>query len=99
MKLETNNCCHFNLPHLSLYYQDRIDFANTFETIWHFNNIYVSGTSYFPILGATFKPGPLNMWAAYQRRDLAKEEGEMYIPIIAGEEKPQGDQILASFES
>jgi len=79
--------------------QDRIDFANTFETIWHFNNIYVSGTSYFPILGATFKPGPLNMWASYQRRDLAKEQGEMYIPIIAGEEKPQGDQILASFES
>jgi len=79
--------------------QDRIDFANTFKTIWHFSNIYVSGTSYFPILGATFKPGPLNMWAAYQRRDLAKEEGEIYIPILASEGKPPGDQILASFES
>lgn len=79
--------------------QDRIDFANTFKTIWHFQNIYVAGTSYFPILGATFKPGPLDMWISYQRRDLANNLGEVYLPVLAGEEKPQGDQILESFES
>lgn len=79
--------------------QDRMDFANSFETIWHFQNIYVSGTSYFPILGAILKPGPLNMWSSYQRRDLANNEGEMYIPVLAGEEPPQGDQILESFET
>lgn len=79
--------------------QDRIDFANTFKTIWHFQNIYVSGTSYFPILGATFKPGPLNMWTTYQRRDLANDQGEVYIPVLAGEGKPKGDQILESFAS
>mmetsp|Transcript_24289 Transcript_24289/g.53485 ORF Transcript_24289/g.53485 Transcript_24289/m.53485 type:complete len:530 (+) Transcript_24289:138-1727(+) len=79
--------------------QDRLDFANSFQTIWHFQNIYVSGTSYFPILGATFKPGPLKMWSIYQRRDLANDEGEVYIPTLAGEGKPQGDQILESFQN
>lgn len=79
--------------------QDRIDFANSFKTIWHFQNIYVSGTSYFPILGAIFKPGPLQMWSSYQRRDLVNNDGEVYIPVLAGEGKPQGDQILESFES
>ena len=38
------------------------------------------------------------MWATYQRRDLANDQGEVYIPALAGEEKPQGDQILKSFE-
>ena len=80
-------------------YQDRIDFADSFKTIWHFSNIYVAGTSYFPILGAAFKPNPLGMWIAYQRRDLADNKGEIYVPILAGEDMPQGDQILESFES
>ena len=80
-------------------FQDRIDFANSFKTIWHFQNIYVSGTSYFPIMGAIFKPGPLNMWTSYQRRDLANNEGEVYLPILSGEEKPNGEQILESFET
>jgi len=79
--------------------QDRIDFANSFETIWHFQNLYVSGTSYFPILGAVFKPGPLGMWSSYQRRDLRNNEGEIYIPVLAGEDRQKGDQILESFES
>lgn len=76
----------------------RIDFADSFKTIWHFQNIYVSGTSYFPILGAIFKPGPLQMWSSYQRRDLSNNKGEVYVPVLAGEEKPQGDQILQSFD-
>lgn len=78
--------------------QDRIDFANSFKTIWHFQNLYVSGTSYFPILGAIFKPGPLHMWSSYQRRDLVNNQGELYVPILAGEEKQDGQQILQSFE-
>lgn len=79
--------------------QDRLDFADTFKPIWHFQNIYVSGTSYFPILGSIFKPGPRAMWIAHQRRDLANNEGEVYVPILAGEEMPQGDEILEAFES
>ena len=42
--------------------QQRIDFANSFETVYHFQNIYVSGTSYFPILGATTKLHPTEQW-------------------------------------
>ncbi|KAG7371850.1 DUF1995 domain containing protein [Nitzschia inconspicua] len=79
--------------------QDRIDFANSFKPIWHFQNIYVSGTSYFPILGSIFKPGPRDMWIAHQRRDLANDEGEVYVPILAGEEMPKGDEILNSFDN
>jgi adenylate kinase len=79
--------------------QDRIDFANSFKPVWHFQNIYVSGTSYFPILGSIFKPGPRDMWIAHQRRDLANSEGEVYVPILAGEETPWSDEILEAFES
>lgn len=39
------------------------------------------------------------MWSSFQRRDLANNEGEMYVPVISGEGKPQGDQILDSFEN
>lgn len=78
--------------------QERLDFENSFETIWHFQNIYVAGTSYFPILGSIFKPSPLGMWIAHQRRDLVNNEGEIYVPILAGEIKPKGDEILEAFE-
>ena len=77
--------------------QDRIDFANSFEKIFHFQNIYVSGTSYFPILGSITKLRPSECWVAHQRRDLVSNE-EVYIPVLASEEKPKGDEILASFE-
>lgn len=60
--------------------QQRLDFANSFETIFHFQNIYISGTSYFPILGATTKLHPEQPYIAHQRRDLAIDEGEIYIP-------------------
>ena len=60
--------------------QARIDFAQTFGTIFHFQNIYVSGTSYFPILGAITKLHPEEPWIAHQRRDYANNEGEIYVP-------------------
>ena len=60
--------------------QARIDFANTFETIFHFQNIYVSGTSYFPILGTITKLHPEEPWIAHQRRDYANNAGEIYVP-------------------
>jgi adenylate kinase len=78
--------------------QERIDFENTFKTIWHFQNLYVSGTSYFPILGSMTKSSPLAAWVAHQRRDLANNEGEVYIPVLAGEEMPKGDVVLENFE-
>ena len=78
--------------------QQRIDFANTFKTIWHFQNIYVSGTSYFPILGSMTKLSPLGPWVAHQRRDLI-DGGEMYVPVLASEEMPNGEEVLESFEA
>jgi adenylate kinase len=77
--------------------QERIDFADSFKTIWHFQNLYVSGTSYFPILGSMTKSSPLAAWVAHQRRDLANNDGEVYIPVLAGEEMPKGDVILENF--
>jgi adenylate kinase len=35
--------------------QQRMDFVSSFETIYHWQNVYVSGTSYFPILGTITK--------------------------------------------
>lgn len=77
--------------------QERLDFANSFKTIYHFQNIYVSGTSYFPILGAVNKPGYQMPWAAYQRRDWADEEGEVYVPMLSTEEQPDGEMITGTF--
>jgi len=78
--------------------QQRIDFANSFKTIYHFQNIYVSGTSYFPILGSMTKLSPLAPWVAHQRRDLANDGGEIYLPVLASEYMPEGEAILESFE-
>lgn len=78
--------------------QQRIDFANSFETVFHFQNIYVSGTSYFPILGAVTKMTPTEQWIAHQRRDFANGEGEIYVPVLASESKPEGEAILEAFE-
>ena len=60
--------------------KERIDFANSFSTVFHFQNIYVSGTSYFPILGSITKLHPDEPWIAHQRRDYANDGGEVYIP-------------------
>jgi adenylate kinase len=78
---------------------ERMQFANSFQPIWHFQNIYVSGTSYFPILGSMTKLSPLGPWVAHQRRDLANNEGEVYVPVLAGEDRPPGDVILECFAS
>ena len=79
--------------------KDRMDFANSFQTIYHFQNIYVSGTSYFPILGSMTKLTPRSAWVAHQRRDLmGNEQGEIYVPVLSCETKPDGEVILESFD-
>jgi adenylate kinase len=77
--------------------KDRMEFADSFKTIWHFQNIYVSGTSYFPILGSMSKLSPLGPWVAHQRRDLRNNEGELYVPVLAGEDRPSGQAVLETF--
>jgi adenylate kinase len=77
--------------------QQRIDFAQSFQTAYHFQNTYVSGTSYFPILGATTKLHPSLPWVSYQRRDYA-DGGEIYIPVLAKETMPTGEDIMAALE-
>jgi hypothetical protein len=66
----------------------------------HFFPYYeqVSGTSYFPILGAIAKLHPSEPWVAHQRRDYANGAGEVYVPVLSGETKPMGEAILANFE-
>lgn len=78
--------------------QDRINFAESFQTIFHFQNIYVSGTSYFPILGSLTKLSPRQQWVAHQRRDLLHEKGELYVPVLSSEVTPNGEEILGAFD-
>ena len=78
--------------------QDRINFAESFKTIYHFQNIYVSGTSYFPILGSVTKLSPQQQWVAHQRRDVLNEQSEIYVPILSSEERPSGEEILEAFD-
>lgn len=79
--------------------KERIEFAESFLPIFHFQNIYVSGTSYFPILGSMTKLAPRDPWIAHQRRDLVNDGGEVYVPILACEERPDGEAVLAAFQS
>ena len=78
--------------------KQRIEFAESFETIFHFQNLYISGTSYFPILGAMTKLRPSHPWVAHQRRDLRGNAGEVYVPMICAEDKPSGEVLLGTFE-
>jgi adenylate kinase len=78
--------------------KERMEFADSFKTVFSFQNIYVSGTSYFPILGAVTKTGHDEPWIAYQRRDRLGDEGEIYIPILSSEQQPDGESILEAFD-
>lgn len=77
--------------------QERLDFANSFETIYQFSNIYISGTSYFPILGSVVKLGPLEPWVAHQRRDLLNDDGEVYLPVYSSETVPENEVLMSTF--
>ena len=77
--------------------QQRLDFANSFETIFQFRNIYTSGTSYFPILGSVVKLGPSEPWVAHQRRDVVNNGGEVYLPTYASETVPDNEVIMTTF--
>lgn len=79
--------------------QERIDFANSFKTVYHFQCTYVTGTSYFPILGALNKPGYDETWISYQRRDRANNDGEIYVPMLSTEGPPDGQMMLDTFDN
>ena len=79
--------------------QQRLDFENSFDTIFQFQNIYFSGTSYFPILGSIVKLSPAQQWVAHQRRDLANDGGEVYVPVYASETKPDGEVLTDLMKS
>lgn len=78
--------------------KERIEFASSFETVFHFQNIYISGTSYFPILGAITKLRPSEPWVAHQRFDYLDGDGEIYVPVLSSENIPTGEAIMESFE-
>ncbi|KAL7511341.1 hypothetical protein ACHAXN_008258 [Cyclotella atomus] len=78
--------------------QQRLDFEKSFETIFQFQNIYFSGTSYFPILGSVVKLGPTQPWVAHQRRDIADDGGEVYLPVYSSETKPDSEILMGTFE-
>ena len=77
---------------------DRIKFADSFKTIYQFQNTYVSGTSYFPIVGCLTKLKPSDPWIAHQRRDLINNGGEVYVPVLSTETKPDGEIMMKTFE-
>lgn len=77
--------------------QQRMDFSNSFKTIYQFQNSYTSGTSYFPILGSIVKLGPLEPWVAHQRRDLVNDGGEVYLPVYSSETIPDNEVLMKTF--
>mmetsp|Transcript_28016 Transcript_28016/g.43562 ORF Transcript_28016/g.43562 Transcript_28016/m.43562 type:complete len:526 (+) Transcript_28016:137-1714(+) len=77
---------------------ERIAFQNSFKSIYHFQCTYISGTSYFPIFGALGKFGPTEPWIAYHRRDRVNNGGEIYIPIVAGEDRPESEVVMKAAE-
>ena len=80
--------------------QQRLDFINSFETIFQFQNMYRSGTSYFPILGSLVKLGPMEPWVAHKRMDLAgDEEGEVYLPVYSSETQPESDILMVTMSN
>jgi adenylate kinase len=79
--------------------QDRLNFAQSFDTVYYFRNTYMSGTSYFPILGATTKLHPSQPWISYQRRDYADNKGEVYVPIFASEVPPTSEQLMEAIQN
>ena len=78
---------------------ERIAFQKSFEPIFHFQCNYVSGTSYFPILGATCRFGASEPWIVYQRRDRANDGGEVYLPILSDEVLPDSEMIMKVMKS
>ena len=58
----------------------------------------MTGTSYFPILAAVGKIGPIQPWVVYQRRDRINGDGEAYLPILSTEEEPSGAMMMNAFE-
>lgn len=58
----------------------------------------MSGTSYFPILGSIVKLGPTEPWVAHQRRDLADNVGEVYLPVYSSETKPDNEVLMGTFD-
>jgi adenylate kinase len=80
--------------------QQRLDFVNSFETIFQFQNMYRSGTSYFPILGSVVKLGPVEPWVAHQRMDLAGDvEGEVYLPVYSSETQPESEVLMVTMSN
>jgi adenylate kinase len=80
--------------------QQRLDFINSFETIFQFQNMYRSGTSYFPILGSVVKLGPVEPWVAHQRMDLAGDvEGEVYLPVYSSETQPESEVLMVTMSN
>jgi hypothetical protein len=41
---------------------------------------------------------PSDPWVALQRRDFANDEGEIYVPVLVGENIPDGVDIMAAFD-
>ena len=79
--------------------QERIDFADSFETVFCFQNLYPTGAAYFPIVGALTKIRPTQPWIAHQRFDRLQEGGgEIYIPMLCSEAKPSSESISSVFQ-
>ncbi|GBG86181.1 hypothetical protein CBR_g41085 [Chara braunii] len=71
--------------------KERMEFVDSFKTCYHFRLLYLSGTNFYPILGALrySYPGP---YEVYKREDLP-EKKERYLLMDTFEEEPRGDDF------
>eukprot|EP00638_Chattonella_subsalsa_P000096 CAMPEP_0117744340 /NCGR_PEP_ID=MMETSP0947-20121206/6694_1 /TAXON_ID=44440 /ORGANISM="Chattonella subsalsa, Strain CCMP2191" /LENGTH=405 /DNA_ID=CAMNT_0005561257 /DNA_START=150 /DNA_END=1367 /DNA_ORIENTATION=- len=72
--------------------EERIAFAESFKDVFYFRTLYPSRTSYYPIVGALQKAGPLEPYVLYEREDI-DDTKERFSPVAAYENLPNGQDI------
>eukprot|EP00244_Chara_vulgaris_P008985 TRINITY_DN3685_c0_g1_i3.p1 TRINITY_DN3685_c0_g1~~TRINITY_DN3685_c0_g1_i3.p1 ORF type:complete len:532 (-),score=110.45 TRINITY_DN3685_c0_g1_i3:227-1798(-) len=71
--------------------KERMEFADSFKICYHFRLLYLSGTNFYPILGALRYSYP-GQYEVYKREDLP-EKKERYLLMDTFEEEPRGDDF------
>eukprot|EP00959_Pyramimonas_sp_CCMP1952_P423793 8877347-Pyramimonas_sp.AAC.1 len=71
--------------------QERLDFENTFETVYHFRLLY-NKPYHFPIYGALRKSYGQD-WEIYKRKSISKKEEEYVLTPLTYNKEPNADAI------
>jgi len=79
--------------------KDRIDFADSFQEVYHLRCLYTFSTLMFPILGmiryshASSPPGDLPLWILFGREEAVDSSSERYVPLGAFDSEPDSQTI------